>query len=460
MTRTPRLLLTSLLALLAVPAGASAATVSAADGKLTYTAASGEANHLTVSNASGLIRFDDTGVSAMTAGSGCTSKGAQRVDCSPIAVAGVTADLGDGNDWLSGQVLLPFGVYGGLGNDQIAIFAGNDVIDAGPGADSIDAGWGDDTIDGGDGADTISGGYGDDMVVYASRTAGVSVSLDDVANDGAAGEGDNVRPTIDDVVGGAGDDALTGDAGGNSLTGGAGADTLDGGGGADVLDGGAGTDSFSGGAGIDSLLARDGAAESLACGTEADVAEADQDDATDADCELVNRDEAPQVPALPVDPVVPPVEVPVLPPSPTGGTGSVIQPPVATISASPIAVSSSGVAPVRVKCPSEAFEGCAGAILMEALDVAGSRGGKLDVRSARRRKPKPKKKKTRLGGRRFKVAAGQGATVPVRLDRRAWRKFKNRKRVKVQITVTMENAAGTTTTTQTVDLKPPPARRR
>jgi hypothetical protein len=437
-------LLAALGVALVLPAGASAATVAATDGTIAFTAASGEANNLTVSHAGGSVRFSDPAVSAMTAGPGCSVSGPQRVDCAAVDPKRIVVDLGDGNDRLSGQSLVPFSAYGGLGNDQIGLFGGDDVVDAGSGNDTVDTGWGDDTIDGGEGADSIGGGYGRDRVVYSSRSAAVSVSLDDVANDGASGEGDNVRPTVDDVTGGSGNDTLTGDDGANGLTGGLGDDVLSGAGGADSLDGGAGTDSFSGGAGTDSFSLRDGLAEALACGSEDDVAEADHDDVADADCEVVNRDAAPPLA------VAPPVAEPVLPP--TGGTGNVVEAPVAGISPSPLAVSAGGVAAVKLRCPSAAFEGCAGTILIEALEPRRS-PSKLDVRSARRRR-------TKLASRGFKVPAGMDATIPVRLDRRSWGRFTRHRRVRVQITVTMENATGTTTATRTVIVKPSRATRR
>jgi hypothetical protein len=479
MTRTSRTLLATLVAVLAAPAAAPAATVSLTGGKATFTAATGEANRLTVRNSfGGTIEFEDTGVSAMTAGTGCTLAAAQRVRCLvPAGFTGVVVDVGDGNDNVDDDLLVTaFTIYGGLGSDILAGGGGADTIDGGAGNDAVLGGDGDDVFVASDGGDWMRGDAGRDTLSYAGRTAGVSVTPEGVANDGQAGEGDNVADgSVEDVTGGAGNDSLTGTDVANNLTGGAGDDTLTGTGGDDLLDGGTGIDSLSGGAGIDVLKARDGAQESFACGTEADVADADWNDNADADCEVVNRDAAPPPPpAPPVDPPVdlpvdpapptepapappaPPAQVvdPILPPSPTGGTGNVIEPPVATIATSaPIVVNPAGVAPVRIKCPSEVFEGCAGTIVMEVLDVAGS--GKLDVHSARRRKPK-----TRLASRRFKVAAGQGKTVPVRLDRRVWRKFKKKKRVKVQVTITMETAAGTTAATQTVTLKPQPPKRK
>jgi hypothetical protein len=164
----------------------------------------------------------------------------------------------------------------------------------------------------------------------------------------------------------------------------------------------------------------------------------------DADCEAVNLDTVP--PAPPADqPAATPELPPILPPAPTGGLGNAIEAPVATIAAAPLAVSTGGVAAVRLQCPSEVFEGCAGTILIEALGVTGR--SKLDVSSARR-------SRTKIGAGRFKVAAGEGATIPVRLDRRNWRKLSKRRRVRVRITVTMENAAGTTTNTRVVTVRP------
>ena len=63
-----------------------------------------------------------------------------------------------------------------------------------------------------------------------------------MADDGEAGEGDNIGTDIEHLVGGAGNDRLFGTAGTNTLNGGAGNDLLDGGAGADYLVGGSGTD--------------------------------------------------------------------------------------------------------------------------------------------------------------------------------------------------------------------------
>jgi Ca2+-binding RTX toxin-like protein len=117
--------------------------------------------------------------------------------------------------------------------------------DAASNFEDVAGGSGDDTIAGDDAANTLSGGPGTDTVTYASRAAGVDVSLDGLANDGAGsgGEGDNV--ISENVIGGGGGDRLAGSQGVNDLRGLGGDDTVIGRGGSDVLDGGDGTDTVS-----------------------------------------------------------------------------------------------------------------------------------------------------------------------------------------------------------------------
>jgi hypothetical protein len=76
----------------------------------------------------------------------------------------------------------------------------------------------------------MSGG-GDpcDQVLYDSRTAPVTITLDGVADDGEAGEGDNVGADIERATGGSGDDLIVGNAAENFLLGGPGNDVLVGG---------------------------------------------------------------------------------------------------------------------------------------------------------------------------------------------------------------------------------------
>jgi Ca2+-binding RTX toxin-like protein len=124
-------------------------------------------------------------------------------------------------------------VIGGSGADTLTGSLGNNVLSGGDGND---------TLDGGLGADTLNGGDGIDIATYADRANDVTANLDGVANDGEAGEGDDIAGDVEDIAGGAGNDTLTGNADANGLIGNDGNDTLDGAGGADVFDGGAGSD--------------------------------------------------------------------------------------------------------------------------------------------------------------------------------------------------------------------------
>ncbi len=226
-----------------------------------------------------------------------------------------TIDGGDGNDTIDGgdendTVTTGLGgadvAQGGLGDDTITDPAGGGMLDGGAGDDTITStgggatllgregndllsggtaadtlkggtdsdilqgGSGADTLDGGLGADVLGGGDGVDTADYAGRVAPLSITLDDVSNDGEPNEYDNVLSDVENVHGGWGNDSITGSASDNVITdGSAGNDTLDGQGGNDTLIatggndtllsgdgndtmlGGTGNDSFAGGAGVD-----------------------------------------------------------------------------------------------------------------------------------------------------------------------------------------------------------------
>ena len=55
-----------------------------------------------------------------------------------------------------------------------------------------------------------NGGAGLDTADYSARIASVTVDLDGAADDGETAEADNVRPDVERLLGGAGDDTLTG----------------------------------------------------------------------------------------------------------------------------------------------------------------------------------------------------------------------------------------------------------
>jgi Ca2+-binding RTX toxin-like protein len=224
---------------------------------------------------------------------------------------------GPGNDRLDGSGVL----LGQGGNDTLFGRSGPDQLDGGPGNDTLDGSVGDDVLAGGpgndtllaggdviaDGADQVSGGAGIDTVSYAARPMPALVTLDGVADDGAAGEGDNVATDVENAIGGAADDVLVGSAAANRLRGGPGNDELfgedgndrlEGEVGDDFLEGGAGTnslrgadgndiligsldgrDTFGGGPGDDDIsITTDGRAETVSCGPGADTAEGNDED--------------------------------------------------------------------------------------------------------------------------------------------------------------------------------------
>lgn len=133
-----------------------------------------------------------------------------------------------------------------IGIGQLIGGSGPDVLTGDARASTLSGGPGDDQLDGGLGGDFLSGNEGIDTVLYTSRTVPVTVTVNSVADDGAAGEGDTVAADVENVTGGSGADTITGSAGANQLLGGSGGDTLTGGGGADLLNGQLGDDTLNG----------------------------------------------------------------------------------------------------------------------------------------------------------------------------------------------------------------------
>lgn len=172
----------------------------------------------------------------------------------------------DGSDYLRSS----------SGKDSLSGGSGNDVLRSGAGVDSLLGEGDNDVLDGGDGADILNCGDGSDTVQYQGRTAALTVTLDDLANDGATGENDKIESSCENVevwngadrVTGSsgpnrieardGNDTLKGGAGSDRLYGGAGKDTLNGDAGNDYLSGEAGDDTISGGSGTDTVYGGDG----------------------------------------------------------------------------------------------------------------------------------------------------------------------------------------------------------
>ena len=128
-------------------------------------------------------------------------------------------------------------IDGGDGNDTIYGYSHGDTLNGGNGSDALYGDAGDDAMNGGtgsdllygyEGADDLLGGDGRDTVDYGggSQYSGVTVSLDNVANDGAEGEGDNAHSDNENIIGTGGPDLLVGGPGVNVITGGFGYDTI------------------------------------------------------------------------------------------------------------------------------------------------------------------------------------------------------------------------------------------
>jgi Ca2+-binding RTX toxin-like protein len=168
-----------------------------------------------------------------------------------------------GNDLPNHLESIEFGEIHGHGGDDVLIGGdpevlsilhgeeGNDTLLGSEAGDSMFGGIGNDVLDGRGGGDTMQGGDGNDTVTYIGRTAGVRVGIGTLADDGEAGEGDNVYLDIETVIGGSGNDTITGGAANNRIVGNGGNDTLRGNYGDDTLVGGSGTDTLNGENGTD-----------------------------------------------------------------------------------------------------------------------------------------------------------------------------------------------------------------
>ena len=209
---------------------------------LTITAAAGDQNDISVDLTKSGYVVKDLG-SLVTAGKGCVVVARNTVTCVAAAPHHAEVSLGDLDDSFTGVGNLRTSVDGGTGDDVLA---------GGPSYD---------TLSGGTGADAVSGGAASDTVTYEDRVAPVEIRLDGAANDGEAGENDNVRADVEEVTGSRDSDVLTGsDLAHNTLRGSGGDDTLSGLGGDDWLIGYAGADTLLGGDDDDKLSGADNVA--------------------------------------------------------------------------------------------------------------------------------------------------------------------------------------------------------
>lgn len=391
MTRLLPFAAAALLGAALLPAAASAGTLTYSGTTVTYTAAPGEENFLTVNwgNGSGgpapPVFTDHV---TITPGAGCEESYSSAFHC-PAAGAHPTVivHLGDRDDVADSSNAQAAGnhveLYGEDGKDHLTSVAGGDLLDGGPGDDILEPDDGDEGP-----GDVVRGGDGtDDLQLAGTLVASLTATLDGVADDGPPGENDNYAADIENVYGShtaantivgtdgpniirggiladnlsglGGDDRIEASEGNDRLDGGDGNDRLEGYSGDDVLIGGPGIDSMDGDglgawgqvvAGNDRIEARDGNAESINCGLATDTAILDATDTVPTDattaCEIIDRGVA----------TPPPGPVPPLPgPAPK----------VAAVKSSSLRYARGRIA-VRVACPAGATATCRGTVRVRA----------------------------------------------------------------------------------------------
>jgi len=229
----------------------------------------GDGDDITIDQVEGLSADGNAGADVIRADGGLGTGG---IYTSPLFITG-----GDGNDTLTGGQA-DDGLYGhnnndvlngGDGSDELYGYAGADQLNGGADIDYLYPGLDNDVVNAGggrdrmyatdappDGADVFNGGDGLDYISYYPRITNLTIKLDGLANDGAAGENDNVKADVEQVQGGQGADSITGSDANNTLDGYLGADTIRGGPGDDTVNGGsphAAADILYGDYGVDSL---------------------------------------------------------------------------------------------------------------------------------------------------------------------------------------------------------------
>ena len=171
MARRSAALLAFLIALVAAPC-AQAATASVVNGTLTYAAALGETNTVSIAYDPAVSGYKITDSTAdPIGGSGCGAIG-HEVDCEDKNISAIVINLRDGNDkWTGGDIKIVPTVDGGDGNDDLEGIgslsggAGDDVLKGLDGGVQLDGGDGNDLLVGGEGNDILDGGPGDDLLI-------------------------------------------------------------------------------------------------------------------------------------------------------------------------------------------------------------------------------------------------------------------------------------------------------
>lgn len=139
---------------------------------------------------------------------------------------------------------------GSNGDNTITGDDGDNFLDGAGGDDLIEGGDGDDTLSGGTGSDTFDGGDGNDYVDYSytgSNALVVNLGTSSAIFTSSGTEESFLNNSIENIIGGSGDNVLIGDFQDNVIDGGDGDDEINGGDGNDTLLGGDGSDAIDGG---------------------------------------------------------------------------------------------------------------------------------------------------------------------------------------------------------------------
>ncbi len=171
----------------------------------------------------------------ITTGAGCMGNPADPTEVTCF-VAGINIYAGDMDDTVTNKTIVNSWLLGEAGKDVLIGGMGHDFLRGGPGND------------------LFKGGDGTDGVTYADLSAPVTATIDGMANDGPAGEHDEIALDVENLYGGSGPDTLTGNKEANLLMGNDGADQLFGGKGKDTLSSGNGDDTLEGQDDDDTLL--------------------------------------------------------------------------------------------------------------------------------------------------------------------------------------------------------------
>ena len=336
MTKT---LLITLAALSLLPSAASAATADAdverrqgaPFGPVTFKAAKGEVNRVTVTVANGRLRFHDDR-NRVTARGDCEQVSPSTAIC-PFTEDIAKVKLGNRDDSARAEGLVE--VLGGSGSDLLHGSGGNDRLNGQSGGDTLRGEGDSDVLTGGNGRDDVAGGNGDDDLIDGERdgNAARDVYRGGLSRDTAGSDrGDQIFYTeragdldidlsrrkvmksaerddiagLESVASGSGDDTLAGDGDDNLLDAGDGEDRVRGGAGDDIPMGGIGNDVVNGedgddvvwgnrgkdlllgGSGDDLVDADDRRDEHVNCGSGEDVARVTDLDIV-TDCEVATR---------------------------------------------------------------------------------------------------------------------------------------------------------------------------